>query len=47
MGGNMNKPICYKAPCQWSADSCCKCQYDMECYKKFLEFMMKNKGDKK
>ena len=39
------KPSCYKAPCQWSADACCTCQYDMECYRKFLDYMMKGKEE--
>lgn len=33
------KPECYHAICMWSADSCCKCKYDMDCYHKWLEHM--------
>ena len=37
------KPECYHAPCMWSADGCCRCSYDMDCYKHWLEHMMKSK----
>ena len=39
------KPECYHATCMWSADSCCKCEYDMDCYHKWLEHMRRNKDD--
>ena len=42
----MNKPICYKAVCQYDVNACDKCQYDMECYHKFLEYMMQTRTRK-
>jgi hypothetical protein len=36
-----DKPECYHAVCMWSADSCSKCKYDMDCYHKWLEHMLK------
>ena len=33
------KPECYHAVCMWSADGCCNCKYDMDCYEHWLEYM--------
>lgn len=37
------KPECYHAVCMYSADGCCKCPHDMDCYEHWLEYMMKTK----
>lgn len=36
---------CYHAVCQWSADACCRCKYDMDCYRHFLEHMLRGKDN--
>lgn len=35
------KPECYHAPCQWSADACAGCPYDMDCYERFDSTLFK------
>ena len=39
------KPECYHAVCMCSADACSGCEYDMDCYRHWLEYMMKSKED--
>lgn len=40
---------CYHSVCQYSADGCSRCKYEMDCYNHFLNHMMKkkDKDDKK
>ncbi len=40
---------CYHSVCQYSADECSRCKYEMDCYNHFLNHMMKKKDkeDKK
>ncbi len=39
----LNKPECYYAVCMYSCDVCSNCKHDLDCYKHFLNFMLKNK----
>lgn len=43
----MDKPICYHAVCQYDVNACDKCEYDMDCYRHFLDYMMTGKESKK
>ena len=39
------KPECYHVVCQWSADGCYTCEYDMHCYEHFLEYIRRSKNE--
>ena len=38
---------CYHAICQYSADACNRCEYEMDCYKHFLSHMMRDQNKNK
>lgn len=39
----MREYECYHAVCQYSADGCSGCKYEMDCYNHFLNYMKKSK----
>ena len=34
---------CYHAVCQYSSDGCSGCKYEMDCYNRFLNYMLKGR----
>ena len=38
----LDKPECYHAVCMYSCDACSSCKYDMDCYQKFMDYLLKS-----
>jgi hypothetical protein len=43
----MKDYACYHAVCQYSADGCSGCKYEVDCYDHFLKYMATSKETSK